>query len=285
MKAKALFCAMGMLVSLSAAATPVMSLPGGPIFFKFTGREQIAINGASTGTAFGDSSEINWGVFTVDTMSKGSVDIPHQQISPTGAPIFVNQLSGAQITGMFYGVDGHAANPTDPFPASGGYLDLYWRDNSVLPVTDVSTSNVAGLRTALNQATGYTQGTLLAHLKFTPGADTTDNTVTISGSVLPTGSGFTGEADSFANVDTSAGGAWAVQLATQYYSTVFGSADLKFKNSYNALTTWNDATNANILGAKLDDPGQAFAVPEPGVMSLMGLAMLGMGVVRRRRKA
>ncbi len=285
MKSKVLAFAFGLVVSLSAAASPVLSLPGGPVFFKFTGREQIAVGGAHTGNGvIGDAAEINWGVFTVDTLSNGHVDTPHVQISPTGAPLFVNGLGG-QITGMFYGIDSATPNPGDPFPASGGYLDLYWRDMSSMSFTDVGTSTVAGLRTATNKATGYTDGTLLAHLKFTHGIDAADPTITISGSVTPNALGFTGEADSFANVDNSVVGAWSTALATQYYTTAFGTADIKFKNSYNQLTTWNDATNPAILGAKLDDPGQAFAVPEPGIMSLMGLAMLGMAAVRRRRQA
>jgi hypothetical protein len=57
--------------------------------------------------------------------------------------------------------------------------------------------------------------------------------------------------------------------------------DLRFKNSYNYNQVWNSGDN--ILGARIDDPGQAYALPEPGALSLMGLAMVGMGAALRRR--
>jgi hypothetical protein len=81
----------------------------------------------------------------------------------------------------------------------------------------------------------------------------------------------------------SAGGLWSAQLNSDYFLNSEGARDLRFKNSYNANKNWNSKTNANILGARVDDPGQAVALPEPGALSLMGLAMIGMGAALRRR--
>jgi hypothetical protein len=289
MKTKLIALALGSLVHFGAMAASAVSLPAGPVFFKFTGREQIAINGAHTGNGtIGAADEINWGVFSLDNISHGHVDEAHKEISPTGPAWFINGGApyNAQVTGIFYGIkQATGAHDTlDLFPATGGFMDIYWRDNTVLGqgFTDIGSTAVAGLRTATDKATGYTEGTLLAHLAFTPGIDATNSTITISGNTVPNSNGFTGHADAFANVDMSMIGLWSSQLASQYFTTAFGLADLKFKNSYNQLVTWNGGSN--ILGAKIDDPGQAFALPEPGALSLMGLALVGMGAIRRRKQ-
>ena len=287
---KIIAAAIGAAISFGASAAPATQLPPGPIYLKFSGQEQIAVNGATT---YAGTKEINWGVFVVSTLEVGSVNTPHDQIDPTGDIFFVNgQKSGAdkggQITGMFYGIEagtpsgvGPDGRPLNPFPATSGFMDLYWRDLNSMTKTTLAGS-ATGVRCGFSCANGYTQGTFLGRLFFDTGMDVGNPTNTIVGSSTPSSNGFSGQADSYASVDVDAGGLWADQLNSDYFKNKLGLRDLRFKNSYNYNANWSNG--ANILGARVDDPGQAYALPEPGAMSLMGLAMVGMGVALRRRQ-
>jgi hypothetical protein len=276
---KLLALAVGAVMSMGAYAAPAPStLPAGPIYLKFSGQEQIAINGAHT---FGNS-EINWGVIIVSTAEKGDVNTPHDAIDPNGDIFYVNG-QGGQITGMFYGVQQGATSPSNPFPATGGYLDLYWRDLSTMSKSSVSNLDIdPSVRCGESCATGFTEGTFLARIMFDTGMDVTNSTNTIVGNQVPSSNGFSGQADSYGSVVMGAGGLWAKQLNSDWFQSYLGMRDLRFKNSYNYNQLWNGGTN--ILGARIDDPGQAYALPEPGALSLMGLAMVGMGAALRRRE-
>jgi hypothetical protein len=264
--------------SLSATAAPATFLPAGGIYLKYTGQEQIAINGATT---YAGTKEINWGVFVVSTLEAGDVNTPHDQLDPSGDIFFVNK-QGGQITGMFYGIEAGIPSLENPFPATKGYMDLYWRDLDKMSATSL-TGTATNVRCGYDCAKGYTEGTFLARLFFDTGMDPNNPSNTIVGNQVPSSKGFSGQADSYASVDMSKVGLWSEQLNSDYFLNSEGARDLRFKNSYNYNKNWNDKNNSNILGARVDDPGQAYALPEPGALSLMGLAMIGMGAALRRR--
>jgi len=281
---KLLAFAAGTVMSMSAfAAAAPSTLPSGPIYLKFSGQEQIAVNGAHT---YGNS-EINWGVIIVSTAEKGDVNTPNDAIDPNGEIFYVNGQQG-QITGMFYGVQAGEPSATNPFPATGGYLDLYWRNLDTMSKSTVSNNDVApNVRCGESCATGFTEGQFLARIMFDTGMDTDSAINTIVGTETPSSNGFSGFADSYGSVVADATvngqtGLWADQLNSDWFNSYLGMRDLRFKNSYNYNSKWNSGTD--ILGARIDDPAQAFALPEPGALSLMGLAMVGMGAALRRRE-
>lgn len=282
----------GVLASLgvSAFALPAISLPAGPIFIKFTNLEQIAINGANTGYA----NEINWGILTVETLRIGTVQTPNDLIG-TGSPIFfVDQIThNAQITGIFYGIESAVGPAASVFPATGGFLDLYWRDQSVYSLSDISDAGDTALsnRTAQDTFTGWTDGEFLARVMFDSGIDPINSTVTIAGDTFPTTSGFSGTATSYGSIDVGAGGLWAEAMDTNWFNSPYGQRDMRFKNSYDNDARWNGDCSISasaptapcVLGATSDDPAQAFSVPTPGTLALTGLALLGLAGISRRR--
>lgn len=305
-----------------AVAAPI-SLPGGPVYFQFNNMEQISpvnsitVPGGSidvNGDGVNDTptNEGNWGVFNVSSMQYGAVSTPHNDIS--GGSTFFSDFGPSdsfgfgQISGIFYGITNLATCPTGyQLCSTGGWLDIYWEDNGADDITsaDLNGTYAPTNRTAANQAGIFTDGTLLVRLAFAPGIVSGSSTINITGTVAPSTSGFSGQADSFADVMDinndgvidSADGAWAGKLNTDWFwvdvdgDGVLGETgeqrDLRFSNFYNQLANWNggDPTQTGIFGARSNDPGRAYAAPEPGALALMSIGLLGLGFASRRRKA
>lgn len=292
LSAFALLCFAG-----KAAAAPIVLPEGIPLYFQFGNLEDVSATnslvvpgytGGPAGLPTGvttSSTQGNYGVFNVSSMQFGGILIPHTDISG-GAAFFSDDGPGGtqgMITGIFYGIQ-----VTGPTTATGGYIDLYWHDpgaDTTLGTTAAAESSCLAGVTCSDNAAGvaaFTTGTFLARLDFASGIQPANPVTTIASTCDPTTiTSGTCNADSFANVDLSAGGAWAAALNGDWFNTNFGTRDLRFSNIF-------FVTAGNNWDLKSNDPGRSFtatsSVPEPATLTLLGVGLAGFAA-RRRKKA
>lgn len=303
MKRKLLSLAIGAIFSGSVFAAPIALQPG-PVYTQFNNLEQVGtINTAALGNldANGDGvndltagqAENNWGVFNVSSIQAGGVATPNTDISG-GTAYFADGFSGGQVHGIFYGLTFTSATTL-----TGGYIDFYWTDGSTITSADLNGGFAATTRTGWNKAGKFTDGTLLARLQFQSGAVDGNASTTITSNLDPLNFSGTGQADGFASVMDvngdgvidAADGFWAESLNSDWFfvdpngNGIRGEAgetrDLRFSTFFQNLDTWDGGNG--VQGLRSNDPARAFVVPEPTSLALVGIALLGFGMSRRRR--
>jgi hypothetical protein len=210
-----------------------------------------------------------------------------------GANVFTDGgVGGPQITGIFYGTN---VNPGG-LSATGGFIDLYWRD---IGTANTGADLAAGFNPArrLNQKTylGYAEPLnpafiFLAQLVYGPGCDGDPTHHVCTGVAPNTGDGT---AKSYQSVNVAAGGAWANQLDTNFFTLdangqpLVPAQDIRTDSNFsqNGASGWNGGVD--IIGLRSNDPVRADVlepVPEPATLSLFGLGMIGVGFLSRRMK-
>jgi hypothetical protein len=292
----------------SAAMAEILTLPLGATYIKFDNREQISAVGNAI-TAPSGAKEQNWGVFIASSISKGDLSTDPQNFDPGTDPsdsiwsaLFGGIPVAGEITGIFWGIQAAAPPPGVALASQGGKIRFYFDETPDASLAAAMPSD----RTADDTFTNFTDGTLLAELDFKPGG-VAPAPITIVGSATPSGGGFAGVADSFADVvDTDSDGdidaddgAWAPYLAGKYFPTLFGAgnADLKFRNGYSSpgqptghpwdamgsITVGTDTIPVPIFGAQSTDPARAYVVPEPTTLLLVGLGLFGLAGIGRKK--
>jgi hypothetical protein len=282
------------LTSATAMAAPI-TLPVGPLFIQYTNDEQFSITNSihSTNATTGAvTSEGNWGILQISSIVKGTAQSPPgSDIQGGGANVFSDGgAGGPQITGIFYGT---TVNPGG-LSAQGGVIDLYWQDvGKANTGADLASGFDPARRLNQKTYTGYAEPLnpafiFLAQLAFGPGCDSNPAHNVCTGVAPGTGDGT---AKSYQSVNLAAGGLWASQLDTNFFTLdangnpLVPAQDVRTDSNFtqNGASGW-DGTG-DILGLRSNDPVRLEATPEPGTLSLLGSsALLGIGFLRRRKQ-
>ena len=285
--------AAAVLTAATVVAAPI-TLPVGPLFIQYTNDEQFSVSNSihSTNPTTGAvTSEGNWGILQISNIFKGTALNPQgSDIQGGGANVFTDGgVGGHQITGIFYGTTVNQGG----LSAQGGVVDLYWQD---VGKANTGADLAAGFDPTrrLNQKTytGYAEPLnpgfiFLAQLIYGPGCDSNPLHNVCTGVAPGTADGT---AKSYQSVNLAAGGLWASQLDTNFFTLdangqPLGPAqDVRTDSNFsiNGASAWNGS--GDIIGLRSNDPVRALVTPEPGTLSLFGLGMLGMGFLRRRKQ-
>jgi len=300
------------LTGATVMAAPI-ELPVGPLFVQYTNNEQFSLTNsihstdATTGAV---TSEGNWGILQISSIVKGTTqNPPGSDIQGGGASVFSGGgPGGPQITGIFYGT---TINSPTGSSATGGKIDLYWQD---VGKANTGADLAAGFDPArrLNQKTytGYAEPLnpnfiFLAQLVYGPGCDSGGVNHVCTGVAPATQDGT---AKSYQSVNLAAGGLWASQLNSNFFTLdangnpLFPAADVRTDSNFtrNGAGAWDTdgigplpqcqtiggvPQPCDIIGLRSNDPVRADVlqpVPEPATLSLFGLGMLGVGYLHRR---
>ena len=287
--------AAAVLTGATVMAAPI-TLPVGPLFVQYTGNEQFSASNSiqSTDATTGlPTTEGNWGILQISSIVRGTVLPPlGSDIQGGGANVFTDGgVGGKQITGIFYGTN--VIPGSGGLNASGGFIDLYWQE---VGAANTGADLAAGFdplkRPNQKTYTGYAEPLnpgfiFLAQLVYGPGCDS-DPTHHVCTGVAP-GTGD-GTAKSYQSVNLGAGGLWASQLDSNFFTLdangnpLVPAQDIRTDSNFtqNSASAWDG--DGDIIGLRADGPVRLAPVPEPGTLSLFGLGLLGAGFLRRRKQ-
>jgi hypothetical protein len=204
--------------------------------------------------------------------------------------LWTSGQGGAELTGVFRDiiVDNVTLGATTNIQSSGGVLDVFLNPVGAFAAAGGANQGTGGYAPAgcaigddcYNGITNVAGGLLFLSLEWASGIDPTDSDITIDGDLQGNTVPGTGDAAGFLNVT---GGAYASTFDTNGQATAFGNRDMFTQNDFCVNGQLGCAQPAQGDWQLVsEDPVRAFVVPEPGLLSLFGIGLVGCYLRRRR---
>lgn len=264
-----------MFCSLEVFAIPV----GIPFEAKFNNYEVLNVSlfanppstFPTTWRNLADDIEDNWGIAYVTTIWDIST-VPHTQIWPPAG-------STEEFTAIFYGLDideiiWYSSTNVEVHMkplSSGAYLDIYFQDPGNFTLGNASDRSGTSYPTV-------TDGTLFFRAQFNPGILPGNFTHIVSvNHNLATNQG---SGKGFLDVIPGVGTSWSLFDSNTIVDNNGNYHDFSMQFNFNASAYQS-------LGWTLDsyDPIRGFTTPEPNTILFLGIGLLGLGMIKRKRRS